>query len=514
MALPKITETQMNENGVIAAPDILTGNPQENKALFDRMVRQLLAPAYNECAEAVDTINAAQEDWTGKEQTRQEQEQTRQEQETARQTAEGARVEAERTRETNEQGRTAAEQLRTDAENGREQAEALRSAAEETRAAAEKERADSEASRKTAENARIDGEKVRQSSETGRIGAESERIASEKERKTAESTRNDDEEKRRKAETQRATAEGERATAEETRESNERSRENREAERQTAEAGRVEAEQARQNAEGERAFAEEKRAAAETARAVFEPYDGTKAYVPGNKVAYGGSSYLNQKACNGIAPTDTEYWLLIAKKGADGDGKGDMVKATYDQDGKETDVYRYVDDAVAAHNASSGAHSDIRTAIGNKQDAISDLATIRAGAEKGATAVQGSSVGIPGGVAGLGTDGKVPEGQLPEISAVKTYTATIGTTWTEDEDTGVKTQNVAISGVLASHTATIDHVYTGSGTSEDYAAFVEAENQYLTYITNGYAETYTGGVKITIFGDAPTVEIPIIVEVA
>ena len=117
-------------------------------------------------------------------------------------------------------------------------------------------------------------------------------------------------------------------------------------------------------------------------------------------------------------------------------------------------------------------------------------------------------------MASLGPDGLVPSGQLPEISAVKTYTATIGTTWTEDENTGVKTQNVAISGVLASHTATIDHAYTGSGTSDDYAAFVEAENQYLTYITNGYAETYTGGVKITIFGDARTVEIPIIVEVA
>lgn len=171
-------------------------------------------------------------------------------------------------------------------------------------------------------------------------------------------------------------------------------------------------------------------------------------------------------------------------------------------------------DAVAAHNKSPSAHSDIRSAIGKKQDAINDLATIRSGAKKGETAVQESAVGKPSGVASLGPDGLVPSGQLPEISAVKTYTATIGTTWTEDENTGVKTQNVAISGVLASHTATIDHAYTGSGTSDDYAAFVEAENQYLTYITNGYAETYTGGVKITIFGDAPTVEIPIIVEVA
>ena len=118
------------------------------------------------------------------------------------------------------------------------------------------------------------------------------------------------------------------------------------------------------------------------------------------------------------------------------------------------------------------------------------------------------------GAAELGADGKVPESQLPEISAVKTFTATIGTTWTENEDTGVKSQNVSIPGVLAKHTAKVDHAYTGDGTSDGYAAFVEAENQYLTYITNGYAETYDGGITFYIFGDAPTVSIPIVVEVA
>lgn len=95
-----------------------------------------------------------------------------------------------------------------------------------------------------------------------------------------------------------------------------------------------------------------------------------------------------------------------------------------------------------------------------------------------------------------------------------TYTATIGTAWVEDENTGVKTQSVAIAGVTAQSTAMVDHVYTGSGTSDDYAAFVEAENQYLTCITNGYAETYDGGIKFTIFGDANTVAIPIVAEVS
>ena len=128
--------------------------------------------------------------------------------------------------------------------------------------------------------------------------------------------------------------------------------------------------------------------------------------------------------------------------------------------------------------------------------------------------VPNSEKGAASGVATLGTDGKVPTGQLPEISSVKTFVATLTTTWTENEDTGVKSQSVPITGVLAKHTAKVDHAYTGSGTSDDYAAFVEAENQYLTYITNGYAETYDGGVKFYIFGDAPTVEIPIVVEVA
>lgn len=96
----------------------------------------------------------------------------------------------------------------------------------------------------------------------------------------------------------------------------------------------------------------------------------------------------------------------------------------------------------------------------------------------------------------------------------KTYTATIGTTWAEDSNTGVKTQTVAISGIKSTHTAKVDHVYTGNGTSDDYAAFVEAENQYLNCITNGFAETVAGGIKFTIFGDANTVAIPIVAEVS
>lgn len=197
--------------------------------------------------------------------------------------------------------------------------------------------------------------------------------------------------------------------------------------------------------------------------------------------------------------------------------------------------------AVTAHNKDTAAHQDIRNALAGKEAAgaaaaVQSNLTAHAGnttvhvtaAQK--TAWDGKAAGkhasqhgkdgadpiTPAaiGAASLDTDGKVPASQLPEISSVKTYTATIGTTWTEDSNTGVKTQSVAIPGVKASNTATVDHAYTGNGTSDDYAAFVEAENQYLTYITNGYAETYDGGIKFTIFGDANTVAIPIVAEVS
>lgn len=56
MALRKITETELNENGVIAAPDILTGTTQENKAVFDRLIRSIVAVVFNQL---VDDLEAA-----------------------------------------------------------------------------------------------------------------------------------------------------------------------------------------------------------------------------------------------------------------------------------------------------------------------------------------------------------------------------------------------------------------------------------------------------------------------
>ncbi|MDD7492410.1 MAG: hypothetical protein PUK39_07300 [Clostridiales bacterium] len=89
--------------------------------------------------------------------------------------------------------------------------------------------------------------------------------------------------------------------------------------RAEAEAARVAAEQTRQSNETARQANEAKRQSAENARSVWENYDASKAYAVGNKVAYGGSSYLCIKPCTGIAPPSAEYWMLIAQKGDKGD---------------------------------------------------------------------------------------------------------------------------------------------------------------------------------------------------
>lgn len=97
---------------------------------------------------------------------------------------------------------------------------------------------------------------------------------------------------------------------------------------------------------------------------------------------------------------------------------------------------------------------------------------------------------------------------LEDISSTKVYTGTIGTTWTENDD-GTKTQTVTITGIKATDTAIVDH---SQDNITDYEAFVTAENQYLTNITNGFAVTVANGIRFTIFGDANTVAIPIVVE--
>ena len=132
---------------------------------------------------------------------------------------------------------------------------------------------------------------------------------------------------------------------------------------------------------------------------------------------------------------------------------------------------------IAAHNIDPESHADIRQAISELNAA--SVAMVAALADQ-----------------------------------AQTFYATIGTSWTDDTTTGVKSQSIAIDGVLASHAAKVDHIYTGDGSAESYTTFVEEETQFLNYITNGFAKTYDGGITFYIFDTANTVNIPVIVEVS
>ena len=194
----KITDAQFSEKGVIAAPDTLTGTAAENKGVFDRFAREIIAPQFNAIVDVLADMEESTNSWSS----------------------------------------------------------------EEAR--------------------RVQQENARQSAEQGRVSAEGQRVQSEKTRLSAESRRVADENARSAAET------------------------------------------ARVNAENKRDSAEKSRVSAENARNVWQTYDAAKTYVPGNKVSFGGSSYMCTAATIGHEPTDTAYWLLIAQKGMDGAGADDL----------------------------------------------------------------------------------------------------------------------------------------------------------------------------------------------
>ena len=333
----KITDEQFNEKGMTSLPDTLNGTPYENKKSLEKFTREVVAPQFNAIVEVFAQMEDSTHNWSAEEAQRVQQE-------NARQSAEQGRVSAEGQRATNETARLLAEENRISAENDRVTAETARVNAENNRDSAEKSRA---------------------SAETGRVNAESARVTAESQRANAESVRAQNEAARISAETGRADAEADRASAETVRESGEAARKSAETGRVSAETARANAESTRQASEAARVSAEKSRASAETARQsaetarnIWEAYDAAKTYVPGNKVSFNGSSYVCTAATTGHAPTDTAYWLLIAQKGADGKGAGDMLASVYDPKGRAQDVFQYADTKASAAQSAAAAYTD------------------------------------------------------------------------------------------------------------------------------------------------------------
>lgn len=354
----KITDAQFSEKGVIAAPDTLTGTAAENKGVFDRFAREIIKPQFNAIVDKFADMEESANSWSAEEARRVQQENARQSAEQGRVSAEETRVQSEAARASAESQRAAAESARAEAETARVNAENKRDTAEKSRVSAENGRVSAESARVTAESQRANAESSRAQNESARVSAETGRADAEADRVSAEDTRIS-------AETARKTAETNRASAETVRESGEAARKSAETGRVSAETARANAESTRQTNETARVSAEKSRASAETARQtaekarnVWEEYSAGKAYVPGNKVSFGGSSYVCTAATTGHAPTDAAYWLLIAQKGADGTGAGDMVASVYDPKGRAQDVFQYAETKASAAQSAAAAYTD------------------------------------------------------------------------------------------------------------------------------------------------------------
>lgn len=208
-------------------------------------------------------------------------------------------------------------------EDTREENENTRIGNENTRQTQESTRQFNETDRETAETTRVENEDARIIAETGRETEESTRVANEDDRISSENTRETNEGIRVANEAERVSSEDTRVSSETNRQSNEATRESNESTRQSNESIRESNETARvtsfQNIEDD--YSEYR---------FRGDYDPTTQYYKNNTVRNNGSTYIAVSDSLGQSITDTLYWELVAIKGADGDGSGDMVKSTYD----------------------------------------------------------------------------------------------------------------------------------------------------------------------------------------
>jgi hypothetical protein len=117
--IQKISAEQLAQMGVVAAPDKLTGNPKDNKMIFDRLIREVVAVAVNTAIDVLNEMIPAETDRENAEDERVNAEKMRVQAEAERVRTEKAREHAEWTRAENEAARVAAEDVRELAEQAR-----------------------------------------------------------------------------------------------------------------------------------------------------------------------------------------------------------------------------------------------------------------------------------------------------------------------------------------------------------------------------------------------------------
>ncbi len=99
-----------------------------------------------------------------------------------------------------------------------------------------------------------------------------------------------------------------------------------------------------------------------------DAYVGATAYVVNDAVSYNGSSYICILNSTGNLPTDTTYWSLVAQKGSDGLGTGDMLASVYDPTNVAGDAFD-MDNMVEGTNNKLVSAAE-KSGWSGKQDAL------------------------------------------------------------------------------------------------------------------------------------------------
>lgn len=303
----------------------------------------------------------------------------------------------------------------------------------------------------------------------------------------------------------RTAAENERKANEQERVSNENARVEAEAARIAAETARAEAESNRATAETNRVSAEQARVAAENARVDSTNGIVAQATAQANAAANSASSALaSANAASGSANNASSSANSAASSASSASSAQGAAASSATAAAKSAEEAKQY--AEEAKGASGGGVTSFNGRTGAVKPASGDYTADMVGAQ----AANKNLTQYVDGVLTTMNGEKVETGP-----GVHHFFITIPTTgWTENSDTGVKSISVAIDGVTADMNGNASPYYNGDKSSDSYAAFVEAKNQFLTYITNGDAETYDGGVTFNVYGDVPTVEIPVMVEVS